>query len=228
MMYAYLSKYYDAIFDFNPKLSGFISLFIKPNGLAIDLGCGTGRLTNLLNEQKMNVIGIDLDEYMIEMARHKYPHLSFKVEDMIQSFDSDVCYDLMTCFGNTIVHLNLNQVYDLFKKMKNHLKKEGHIILQTLNYDHILKSKPPHLKNIEKDGLKFYRSYTYQKDLIVFKTELHVENQCFEGSTVIYPHLLHDFMLLAKAYDMSLTIYGDMIEHQVNEKTNHIYYVFKN
>jgi len=227
-MYAYLSQYYDLIFDFNPKIDDFMKSFTKTNGIAIDLGCGTGRLTHLIHEHHMNVVGVDLDTHMIEVAKKKYPNILFKVEDMLKSFHSQTTYNLVTCFGNTIVHLNPNQLNQLFDSIKNKIKKEGYMVIQTLNYDQILISKPTHLKTIEKEGIEFIRSYTYEKDSIIFKTELLLPNHHLEGSTVIYPYVMSEFTNLAKKYNFSLTIYGDMIENQVNDKTNHIYYVFKN
>jgi 2-polyprenyl-3-methyl-5-hydroxy-6-metoxy-1,4-benzoquinol methylase len=227
-MYAYLSQYYDLIFDFNPKMDDFMKSFTKTNGIAIDLGCGTGRLTHLIHEHHMNVVGVDLDTHMIEVAKKKYPNILFKVEDMLKSFQSKTTYDLVTCFGNTIVHLNPNQLNQLFDSIKIKIKKEGYMVIQTLNYDEILKSKPTHLKTIEKEGIEFIRSYTYEKESIIFKTELLLPNHQLEGSTVIYPYVINDFIHLAKKYNFSLTIYGDMIENQVKDKTNHIYYVFKN
>jgi hypothetical protein len=42
-MYDLLSKYYDRLFKFNPKLKSFLFPYATKNGEALDLGCGTGR-----------------------------------------------------------------------------------------------------------------------------------------------------------------------------------------
>jgi 2-polyprenyl-3-methyl-5-hydroxy-6-metoxy-1,4-benzoquinol methylase len=226
-MYQYLSQYYDLIFDFNPKTSDFMKPYITKDGNAIDLGCGTGRLTHVLYDYHMNVLGVDLDPHMIEVAKQKYPYITFKVEDMLESFSKKDMYDLVTCFGNTIVHLNPEQLDQLFFHINHKLNKNGYVVIQTLNYDHILKTKPPFLKKIEKEGLEFIRSYMYQPSQIVFKTELNLLNQHFEGSTIIYPYVIHDFIQLSYKYQLSLAIYGDMIEYLPNQIPQHIYYVFK-
>ncbi|AFZ30198.1 Methyltransferase type 11 [Gloeocapsa sp. PCC 7428] len=47
----------------------------------LDLGCGTGDLTNKIASQGVEVVGIDSATTMIEQARNKYPHLHFEVLD---------------------------------------------------------------------------------------------------------------------------------------------------
>ena len=47
----------------------------------LDLGCGTGDLTNILHGLSTNVIGVDYSENMIQQAQNKYPEIQFKVMD---------------------------------------------------------------------------------------------------------------------------------------------------
>lgn len=53
-----------------------------PNGdgaIAVDLGCGFGRLTPLLQEKGWRAIGIDPSEQLIEYARNQYPGPEYRV-----------------------------------------------------------------------------------------------------------------------------------------------------
>src|SRR5574341_900810 len=43
----------------------------RPHGLALDLGCGTGKQTILLAQRDGRVIGIDISDRMIEAARRR-------------------------------------------------------------------------------------------------------------------------------------------------------------
>lgn len=47
----------------------------------LDDGCGTGYLSNKLDELGADVIGVDLSPEMIRIARQEYPELDFRVED---------------------------------------------------------------------------------------------------------------------------------------------------
>jgi SAM-dependent methyltransferase len=75
--------------------------FIIPEGKRVmEIGCGSG---NLLNAVKPAYgLGIDFAPEVIEIARDKYPHLHFKVEDIedlqaCETFDYIILSDLMSC-----------------------------------------------------------------------------------------------------------------------------------
>jgi 2-polyprenyl-3-methyl-5-hydroxy-6-metoxy-1,4-benzoquinol methylase len=225
-MYDYLSKYYNQIFKFNDEIAKWIKPFTKVGGFAADLGCGTGRLTHVVNDLGMKITGIDLDTHMIEVAKTNFPKIDFKIQNMLDAFNDTKTYDLITCFGNTIVHLNKDELELLFKKIYDKLSIHGYAIFQTLNYDHILEHKPSELKTIENDVFSFKRTYTYENDHILFTTELNVEDKHFVGSTPIYPHKANDFIKLASSLGFHISMYGDLVKDNITESATHIYYVF--
>jgi ubiquinone/menaquinone biosynthesis C-methylase UbiE len=47
----------------------------------LDLGCGTGDLTNIIHNFGAETLGIDKSENMVNQAFNKYPHLKFMVQD---------------------------------------------------------------------------------------------------------------------------------------------------
>src|SRR5262249_35803441 len=53
----------------------------KANERILDLGCGTGHLTDQLAAAGAEVIGIDSAASMIDQARRTYPHLRFEIAD---------------------------------------------------------------------------------------------------------------------------------------------------
>jgi len=55
----------------------------KPGEKILDLGCGTGDLANQMNQQGAAIIGIDKSENMVQQAQHKYPGLTFRVQDVV-------------------------------------------------------------------------------------------------------------------------------------------------
>ena len=67
----------------------------------LDLGCGTGYLTEKIANSGPKVIGIDSASTMIEQARNNYPNLKFEVADganlpFIEQFDA--------VFSNAVLH----------------------------------------------------------------------------------------------------------------------------
>lgn len=73
----------------------------QPGEIILDLGCGTGHLTNLIAEAGAEVYGIDSSAEMIEQARLKYPALKFDVMDAT-NFKFEKKYDAV--FSNAVLH----------------------------------------------------------------------------------------------------------------------------
>jgi len=67
----------------------------------LDLGCGTGHLTNQIAAAGAEVIGIDKSTTMIEEARRLYPNLRFELADAA-GFHFDQLFDAV--FSNAAIH----------------------------------------------------------------------------------------------------------------------------
>ena len=67
----------------------------------LDLGCGTGQLTEKIALAGAEVLGIDYAASMIEKARQNYPHLQFAVADA-RDFQVEQPFDAV--FSNAVLH----------------------------------------------------------------------------------------------------------------------------
>ncbi|GIP39280.1 methyltransferase type 11 [Paenibacillus sp. J31TS4] len=97
------AQHYDGKMGFVAKLgAGVLELLdARPEERVLDLGCGTGALTNELASRGAQVEGIDLSEEMIEAAKANYPHIPFAVEDA-HSYRADAPFDAV--FSNAALH----------------------------------------------------------------------------------------------------------------------------
>nr|WP_290227605.1 class I SAM-dependent methyltransferase [Trichocoleus desertorum] len=73
----------------------------KPDEQILDLGCGTGALTQQISDRGAQVLGIDSAPSMIAQAQQNYPALSFQVADatnlpFVEQFDA--------IFSNAVLH----------------------------------------------------------------------------------------------------------------------------
>jgi trans-aconitate methyltransferase len=73
----------------------------QPGEHILDLGCGTGALTQQIADRGATVIGIDSAASMIAQAQQNYPNLSFQVADatnllFVEQFDA--------IFSNAVLH----------------------------------------------------------------------------------------------------------------------------
>jgi putative AdoMet-dependent methyltransferase len=109
---------------------------IKKSTKILDMGFGTGQITNRLYKDGANIYGIDFSEKMIEIAREKMPQAKFiqwdfslalPAEFEIEKFDYIIS-------SYAIHHLKDNQKVELFKKLKNVLNKDGKIIIADIAF----------------------------------------------------------------------------------------------
>ena len=59
-----------------PVLRSVLVMFaelVRGGGPVLDLGCGPGQVTTVLQELGLDMVGVDLSPAMIEIARHDYP-----------------------------------------------------------------------------------------------------------------------------------------------------------
>lgn len=221
-MYKHFVEHYNDIFTFDESLLEALKGFIKPQGKAVDLGCGTGRLVSLLDELGMKSVGVDLDLDMIKKAQEDYPHLSFIHDSMVDFLDTHDTYDLITCFGNTIAHIDEPLLKQLLMRAKKVLKPQGYLLIQLLNYEKILKEKPKELKKITFKNGTFERFYTYHEKSITFTTKLTVDSIQSTGSTTLYPYTKTQLENILEALGFQFKFVTDFKSSALDEHAFHL------
>src|SRR5882724_1016627 len=95
--------HYDRAGAFVPRLaSDLIDLLApQPGERVLDLGCGTGDLTQQLADAGARPFGLDASSDMVSAARRKHPNLSFEVGDG-QELRFDREFDAV--FSNAALH----------------------------------------------------------------------------------------------------------------------------
>ncbi len=79
-------------------------------GRAVDLGCGSGRWTGLLTARYGSVLGVDIAEREVEMARTAHPEADFAVRSLLDVTPAaDGLFDLVFSV-NTVHHLRAHDV----------------------------------------------------------------------------------------------------------------------
>lgn len=197
--YSSIANYYEHIFPLNKQQVEFVlSEFDSPEELYfLDAGCSTGQLAKELCLHGALGLGIDLNSDMISRAASLFPSpsISFRKMNMLQLTKTlpEHYFDVVICFGNTIVHLdNITQVKDFFKQAATVLKPGGKLLLQLLNYDYILDRQITELPLIDNEHIRFVREYILPKGnqpKVEFRTRLTLKEtgETLENSTLLLP-----------------------------------------
>lgn len=196
LFYSSIAKYYSDIFPYNPGQLNFVKNKLQgtQNQRILDIGCATGELSFQLAQKGYEVIGIDLNDDLIEQAKiRESENLVYQVGNMLElSWDYPKNhFDAVICFGNTLVHLSgEEQIRTFIKGASAVLKKGGYLLLQILNYDHIFQEEISELPLIETERIRFIRKYSFKEnsEFVSFNTELHIKDsdQKVSNSTLLY------------------------------------------
>lgn len=72
-------------------------------GLVVDLGCGSGLWARELTKARYRILGIDISEAMVDIARRRAPEAKFRVQSLFEA-DSPPC-EAVTSIGECLNYL---------------------------------------------------------------------------------------------------------------------------
>lgn len=103
--------------------------------VVLDVGCGSGVVSNYLAQHARFVHAVDSNPQAIEFAqsRFKRENLKFHLSLVEETDFADDMFDMIYCL-EFIEHLYWNQAIDLFRSLTRWLKTGGRIFLTTPNY----------------------------------------------------------------------------------------------
>ncbi|WP_256978762.1 MULTISPECIES: class I SAM-dependent methyltransferase [unclassified Rhodococcus (in: high G+C Gram-positive bacteria)] len=98
------------------------------SGSVLEVGCGTGRITEHLHRLGLEIAGMDLSPNMIEVARREHPHLRFGVGSMevLDAGDSSLA-GIVAWYS--IIHTPPQQLSAIFAELHRVLVPEGLLLL---------------------------------------------------------------------------------------------------
>lgn len=99
----------------------------------LEIGSGTGEISNRLNELGYKVKGIDISSEMVEISKNKYKNIEFLNESMLNLKDIRE-YDAVISVFDTINYLHsLDELNMAFLNIYNSIKNNGVFIFDVLN-----------------------------------------------------------------------------------------------
>jgi len=136
--YSHFARFYDLLqSDVNyDEIAGFYSCLIKrygkTGGTLLDLGCGTGSLSERMCEKGYDVIGVDLSSEMLSVAYNKMCEKELEIQYVCQDMTSLELYgtvDVMVSALDCLNHLDGEKaVKKTFAKAFEYLEQGGLLI----------------------------------------------------------------------------------------------------
>jgi len=107
--------------------------FIKDGDKILDLGCGNGRLAQLLEGKKVDYFGVDYNEEFIRIARAKYPQYKFEAADVQNLAIPVETYDVVSLIA-VLNHLPGSELKKrVLANAASYLKPGGHLLMTNWN-----------------------------------------------------------------------------------------------
>lgn len=129
--YNKIAKTYSAQRDLfkNDKYLAELAKLLKPNSTVLDIGCGSGiPVDKYLIDKGFKVIGIDISDEQIKLARQNIPGATFEVKNMSDLKEGDYQVDAVVSFY-AIFHTPREEHPELFKKINSFLSAGGLILV---------------------------------------------------------------------------------------------------
>ncbi len=114
----------DFVFQYGESVLELLD--VKPGERILDLGCGTGHLTNKIREHGADVTGIDASKEMIAKAKEGFPGIDFMVADAAD-FHFDEPFDAV--FSNAVLHW-VHKADEAIKCVYNSLTPGGRFVAE--------------------------------------------------------------------------------------------------
>ncbi len=152
--YSGFAKVYDLFMDNIPyeEWTDYVKELLTEEGITegilLDLGCGTGSVTELLAKSGFDMIGIDNSEEMLEIAMEKREKSRFDILYLLQDMRAFELYGTVKGVVSICDSMNYiledEDLLDVFRLVHNYLDNEGIFIfdMNTMyKYEEILSDK---------------------------------------------------------------------------------------
>jgi cyclopropane fatty-acyl-phospholipid synthase-like methyltransferase len=106
-----------------------LNTHLSPGSTILDIGCGAGvPVDKYLIELGHTVIGIDISERQIELAKQNLPQGNFTVQDMTKLESGEYQMDAVVSFY-AIFHTDRENHLDILKKIYGFIKPGGYMLI---------------------------------------------------------------------------------------------------
>ena len=115
--------------DWSARIQSILKQYDITSGLALDLGCGTGKMTELLATDGYDMIGVDNSEDMLELAMEKRLKSGHDILYLLQNMQEFELYGTVGAIVSVCDSVNYmveeEELLEVFRLANNYLDPEG-------------------------------------------------------------------------------------------------------
>lgn len=155
----------------HPIIIDLLKTMISPKDVGLDLGCGTGILTNKIAPFVKEIIGIDISEEMIVEARknQKTNNIKYKIGNISQKLNfPDNSFDFII---SSLTLCHIEDLESVYKEVYRILKKDGVFIFDEITSKLNKPFSPKYEDYLEKFGQqnRIWQRHTLDEHLKLIK-----------------------------------------------------------
>ncbi|ASJ04601.1 class I SAM-dependent methyltransferase [Thermococcus barossii] len=237
-LYTVLAEYYDAIYRRRAERVGkeidFVEELFREDAerevrRILDLACGTGIPTLELAGRGYEVVGLDLHEEMLAVARRKAEREGLSVEFIhgnALEIDFEEEFDAVTMFFSSIMYFDDSAIQQLFNSVKRALKPGGVFIADTPGWNIVGGNEPivwDERKGDERLIITDWREVEPAFQKLHFKRLVQIMTpdgsvRAFMVDDELNIYTPRELRLLAEGHFRKVKIYGDLHELRPNDR----------
>jgi len=142
-LYDIEASFWDEVHDYSDDIPLYVEYAKAAEGLVLECGVGTGRVAIPLAKARICVVGIDVNEKMLGIARDKLAKEPLDVQGRVKLLKADIRnfkleerFSLCTIPFNTFLHmLTVEDQEAALKAIHGHLLPKGLLIISVFNPD---------------------------------------------------------------------------------------------
>ena len=110
--------------------AAYVAGLVAPGARLLDAGCGTGRVGARLADLGFEVVGVDVDESMVEVARELRPDLRWEVSDLatLDLADTAGPFDAVVLAGNVVPFVEVDALPAVAERLGDLLVPGGLVV----------------------------------------------------------------------------------------------------
>lgn len=185
------SQYYDLLYkdkDYIAEVNYIESLIPNFENIKniLDLGCGTGKHSEIFCNKGLTVHGVDLSSEMLKVAESrrlgKEDKLTFSQSD-ISNLNLGITYNVIVSLFHVMSYINSNiELVKAFEVIKKHLNKDGFFIFDFWYGPAVLTDLPvTRIKRLENENIRVTRiaepKLHCQKNIVDVNYDVFIENK---------------------------------------------------